>query len=65
MVKGNISSLTEKQLEQIIGKRKRYTVKMNKKDNRSLELNPTLDNLYEVVATLIKDLQEAQILGKK
>lgn len=60
-----ISTASQKLLEQILAKKKRYNVKMDKKSNRSLESNPTIDNLYEVVATLIKDLQESQILGKK
>jgi hypothetical protein len=60
-----ISTASQKLLEQILAKKKRYNIKMDKKSNRSLELNPTIDNLYEVVATLVRDLQEAQILGKK
>ncbi len=62
MVKGNISSLTEKQLEQILAKKQEYVVKSDKRANRSLGLNPTADNVAEVLATLIKDLKAQGIL---
>ncbi len=62
MAKGNISSLTEKQLEQILAKKKEYVVKSDKQANRSLGLNPTADNVAEVLATLIKDLKAQGIL---
>jgi hypothetical protein len=60
-----ISTASQKLLEQILAKKQRYNVKSDKKSNRSLDMDPTIDNLAEIVATLIKDLQEAQILGKK
>lgn len=57
----NISQATLKQLEQIVAKKKSYVVKFNKKDRRSLGLNPTIDELYEFVATMAKDLKEQGI----
>ena len=60
-----ISTASQKLLEQILAKKKRYVVKLDKNANRSIDINPTIDNVAEVLATLIKDLQEAQILGKK
>lgn len=60
-----ISDNSQKLLEQILAKKQRYIVKTDKKPNRSLDMNPTMDNISEVLATLIKDLQEAQILGKR
>lgn len=62
MAKGNISSLTEKQLEQILAKAPKYVVKDGERDRRDLGLNPTVNEVYLVLRTLIKDLKKAGIL---
>lgn len=62
MAEGNLSSSTQKQLEQILTKKTNYVIKLDKKERRSLGLNPTMDELYEFVATMAKDLQKKKIL---
>ena len=57
-----LSHNTQKLLEQISAKRQRYIAKSDKKANRSLDLDPDINNLYEVLVTLIKDLQKQKIL---
>ena len=62
MAKDNLSSNTLKQLEQILAQRKRYKIKTDVRSNRSMDINPTIDNVAEVLATLIRDLQKQKIL---
>jgi hypothetical protein len=57
-----ISTASQKLLEQILAKKTNYVVKSDKNERRSLGLNPTIDELYEFVATMAKDLQEKRIL---
>jgi hypothetical protein len=58
----DISSSSLKQLEQILAKRQGYVSKLAKNPRRSLGLNPTANEVAEVLATLLKDLREQGIL---
>ena len=62
MAKGNITSLTEKQLEQILANRQEYTTRVTKQKRRDLDDNPTMDNIHRVLQTLIGDLKNQGIL---
>lgn len=57
-----ISSASQKLLEQILAKKKRYVVKTDLSELRNLGSDPTVEELYRTIATLIKDLQKQQIL---
>lgn len=62
MENDKVTSNSLKQLEQILAKKSNYVIKLDKKERRSLGLNPTIDEIYEFVATMAKDLQKKKIL---
>ena len=55
-----ISDNTAKQLEQIIAKRQKYVVRSDKQQ-RHLGANPTIEEIYAVLVTVINDLKKQRI----
>jgi len=49
-----------KQLEQISAKRQKYVVRSDKK-RRDLSADPTVEEMYAVLVTVINDLQKQRI----
>ena len=52
---------TLKQLEQILAKRPKYVVKQVKQERRDLGDNPTQQEIFLVLQTMIKDLKKQGI----
>ena len=57
----SVKTSTLKQLEQILAKRQKYVVKQVKQERRDLGDNPTQQEIFLVVQTIIKDLQKQGI----
>jgi hypothetical protein len=57
----NDKETTLKQLEQILAKRRKYVVKSDRPARRNLGINPDINEMYDVLATTIKDLKEQGI----
>lgn len=62
MARGNISSLTEKQLEQIVAGKKAYTSQQTKRELRTLSKNSSLDDIIDYLITQQKDFKKQGIL---
>ena len=52
---------TLKELEQILAKRQKYVVRSDKQQ-RSLGANPTIEEIYAVLVTLINDFKKQGII---
>ena len=57
----SVKTSTLKQLEQILAKRQKYVVKQVKQERRDLGDNPTQQEIFLVLQTMIKDLQKQGI----
>ena len=57
----SVKTSTLKQLEQILAKRPKYVVKQVKQERRDLGDNPTQQEIFLVLQTMIKDLQKQGI----
>ena len=55
-----VSESTLKQLEQIIAKRQKYVVRSDKQQ-RNLGADPTIEEIYAVLVTVINDLKKQRI----
>ena len=58
----SVKTSTLKQLEQILAKAPRYVTQKGEPEKRNLDINPTTNDLYLVIRTLINDLKKTGIL---